>query len=140
MAVFWYQILLSPICSCIHFQVWFYFTCMAAPFYTKGVFCMRYYISNSFIFIRMQIHIILSIYATTSQWNADNYWTLAPQCIATVKQLVAYIEYSNMQLCTVTEWYDSVHQLVLPVGIFSISLTNDCDSCVLVYQNVSLLP
>ena len=26
LAVFWYQILLSPICSCIEFQVWFYFT------------------------------------------------------------------------------------------------------------------
>ena len=26
MAAFWYQILLSPICSCIYFQIWFYFT------------------------------------------------------------------------------------------------------------------
>ena len=26
LAVFWYQILLSPVDSCIHFQVWFYFT------------------------------------------------------------------------------------------------------------------
>ena len=26
LAIFWYQILLLPIFSCIHFQVWFYFT------------------------------------------------------------------------------------------------------------------
>ena len=26
LAILWYQILLSPICSCNHFQVWFYFT------------------------------------------------------------------------------------------------------------------
>ena len=25
LVVLWYQILLSPICSCIHFQAWFYF-------------------------------------------------------------------------------------------------------------------
>ena len=34
---FWYQILLSPISPCIHFQVWFYFNLLQL-FYTKGVF------------------------------------------------------------------------------------------------------
>ena len=37
LAIFRYHILLSPICSCIHFQVWFYFT-WPHLFYTKGVF------------------------------------------------------------------------------------------------------
>ena len=37
LAVFWYQILLSPIYSCIHFQVWLYLT-WPHLFYTKGVF------------------------------------------------------------------------------------------------------
>ena len=36
LAVFWYQILLSAICSCIHVQVWFYFT-WPHPFYIKDI-------------------------------------------------------------------------------------------------------
>ena len=37
LAIFWYQILLSPICLCIHFQLWFYFT-WPHFLYTNGVF------------------------------------------------------------------------------------------------------
>ena len=37
LAAFWYQILLSPISSCIHFKVWFYFTWPRCFFGTKGV-------------------------------------------------------------------------------------------------------
>ena len=37
LAVFWNQILLLPSCSCIHFQVLFYFTWLYL-FYTEGAF------------------------------------------------------------------------------------------------------
>ena len=42
-------ILLSPICSCIHFQVWFYFT-WPCLFYTEGVFAW-----DIITFVRMRI-------------------------------------------------------------------------------------
>ena len=55
LAIFWYQIFLLPICSCIHFQIWFYFTWLHF-FYTKGVVAwditfitfMHYYKSRIF--------------------------------------------------------------------------------------------
>ena len=37
LTVLWYQILLSPYCPCIHFQVWIYFT-WPHFFYTEGGF------------------------------------------------------------------------------------------------------
>ena len=43
MAAFWYQILLSPICSCINFQVWFYFT-WPHLFLHRRCFCMSMHI------------------------------------------------------------------------------------------------
>ena len=44
LAVFWYQILLSPICLCIYFHVWFYFTW--PHLFTLKVFCMRFPFNN----------------------------------------------------------------------------------------------
>ena len=47
LAAFWYQIL-SPISSCIHFQIWFY-----SPFHTKGVFAWDSLYSSKSIYVNL---------------------------------------------------------------------------------------
>ena len=59
LSVFWYQILLLPICSCIHFQAWFYFT-WPHLFYTEGVLVWDYLYSC--LHLRDQNHHQKSIY------------------------------------------------------------------------------
>ena len=52
-AVFWYQILLSPICSCIHFQVWFYFTLLHLLLHWRCFCISSSYLSNGSSYVSM---------------------------------------------------------------------------------------
>ena len=77
MAIFWYQILLLPTCSCIHFQVWFYFT-RPHFVYTEGVFAWEWdtYIHtyiHTYIYIHIYIYIYIYIYIILSCF-AKVYW------------------------------------------------------------------
>ena len=74
LAVFWYQILLSSICSCTHFQVWFYFTWLHL-LYTEGVFAY-----DIITFVRFthcyRSRIIDSHAATPAEADQKIHWSL----------------------------------------------------------------
>ena len=63
LAVFWYQILLSPVCLCIHFQVWFYFT-----FLHRRCFCIRFYFTITIKKYNPYVSSSLSMITSLWEW------------------------------------------------------------------------
>ena len=123
LAISWYQIMLSPIFSCIRFQLWFYFTW---PYlnYTKGVSawfiiinCSQAIHYNNYIRINVLLYEYLFTLSTIKTFVLLIFGT-SPYCwkLFDSKNFLKYRRiYAICRLCWNKLYYDSLNYLRTPI-------------------------